>query len=508
MGVFMSFFTRQGRTLLLMTAVAAVGTVCLVGCGGDGDDGGTDPVRPPQTQTDSASVLFVVNVDATVRAEPKIDAPAGTAPMQILVTAGEEAALRLPILQTVAPRLAKTTAVLDWTIIVSAAAAGYKDTAYTLKLTAGTNARQNITLREAAAGTYSVRISSVGWGASGSNNYAPGAKVNITAGTAPADYRFKNWTTESGGVTFAKADSAATSFTMPANTVTVTANFVPTNRFIVTVSSVGTGASGGGDYYPGDTVKIKAGTNPNGLTFRKWSASNGIIFADAGSNNTTFIIPSTSIMPSTSITVTAMFGSKMTDSRDGKTYWKVTIGGKNWMAENLNYAEGGVCYGEDTLSDAEVQANCVKYGRLYNWYTAKEVCPTGWHLPSNQEWADLVTAVGSYASTKLKSTSDWNWNGVDVNGTDDFEFSALPGGYRDNFNYNKNGTFFYQGIGGIGYWWTATGGSRPSIDMTSYISYAYYRSISDDVRAYEQYCNSYGCDMANGYSVRCLEDDD
>jgi uncharacterized protein (TIGR02145 family)/uncharacterized repeat protein (TIGR02543 family) len=72
---------------------------------------------------------------------------------------------------------------------------------------------------------YAVTISSIGTGASGNTNYAAGTSVTIIAGTAPPDYRFKNWTTTSSGVTFANANSATTTFTMPINAVTVTANF-------------------------------------------------------------------------------------------------------------------------------------------------------------------------------------------------------------------------------------------------------------------------------------------
>jgi len=157
--------------------------------------------------------------------------------------------------------------------------------------------------------------------------------------------------------------------------------------------------------------------------------------------------------------LTANFGAVVTtftDSRDGKTYKKVTIETQTWMAENLNYdATGSVCYRNSSDS-------CAKYGRLYEWSTAmgnkpsssaspsrvQGVCPVGWHLPSDAEWTALTDAVGgaSTAGTKLKSTSGWNNNG---NGTDQYGFSALPGGYG-----SSDGYFSYAGYGG--YWWSAT----------------------------------------------------
>jgi len=129
-----------------------------------------------------------------------------------------------------------------------------------------------------------------------------------------------------------------------------------------------------------------------------------------------------------------------TDSRDSKTYKTLKLDDKTWMAENLNYeAEGSKCY-EDQ------EGNCQKYGRLYNWSTAKSACPESWHLPSNDEWHRLVNFVGddNIAGNVLKASSGWENDG---NGTGDIGFSALPGGYASNF-------FF--GVGNYGYWWSST----------------------------------------------------
>jgi len=131
-----------------------------------------------------------------------------------------------------------------------------------------------------------------------------------------------------------------------------------------------------------------------------------------------------------------------TDSRDSKAYKTVKIGSQTWFAENLNYdANGSKCYENDP-------SNCQKYGRLYDWNTALTACPSGWHLPNRDESEALEDIVGGsdVAGEKLKAKSGWNGNG---DGTDEFGFSALPGGYGDS-----DGGFYGAGDGG--YWWSAS----------------------------------------------------
>jgi uncharacterized protein (TIGR02145 family) len=162
-----------------------------------------------------------------------------------------------------------------------------------------------------------------------------------------------------------------------------------------------------------------------------------------------------------------VYGEPVT-TPDGKEYKTVVIGTQTWMAENLNYnAPGSKCYGEGgqvvyydeegknptytTLSNAEIQANCDKYGRLYDWATAKAACPSGWHIPSDAELTMLTDFVGgsSVAGTKLKATSGWNsYSGVPA-GTDAYGFAALPGGYG-----HSDGSFIRVGSNGV--WWSST----------------------------------------------------
>jgi uncharacterized protein (TIGR02145 family) len=176
----------------------------------------------------------------------------------------------------------------------------------------------------------------------------------------------------------------------------------------------------------------------------------------------------------------------MTDN-GGKQYKAVEIGNQIWMAENLNYdtsTNGSVC-------PANSETNCTIYGRLYNWETAKGVCPKEWHLPSNTEWEDLMTAVGgsSTAGIKLKATSGWPAYYLAGNGTDDYGFAALPGGCAGT---NAGSDF----VGKYGYWWTAT----PS---AAYAAYAYDRSISYDNNRVEEFANA---NKVYFYSVRCVKD--
>ena len=133
-----------------------------------------------------------------------------------------------------------------------------------------------------------------------------------------------------------------------------------------------------------------------------------------------------------------------TDSRDGKKYKKVEIGTQIWMAENIAYKAGNGCWAYN--NDVN---NIAKFGYLYNWETAKIVCPAGWHLPTHEEWIELVSFLvdENVVGAKLKSIN--GWDSPDNGATNETGFTALPGGY-----YDKSGTFDLIGTSGI--WWTST----------------------------------------------------
>jgi len=168
-----------------------------------------------------------------------------------------------------------------------------------------------------------------------------------------------------------------------------------------------------------------------------------------------------------------------------------------WMKKNLDVpTDGSWCYGEGgevyvdgvwkTLSSSEIQANCAKYGRLYTWEAAKSACQSiGKRLPTNAEWEALVKAAGGWetAGKKLKARSGWYNDG---NGTDQYGFSALPGGNRTSDDH-------FGTAGNNGIWWTATENSDGNV---------YYRSMyyNYDIVYEDNYDKSYG------FSARCIQD--
>jgi len=131
----------------------------------------------------------------------------------------------------------------------------------------------------------------------------------------------------------------------------------------------------------------------------------------------------------------------------------LVIGKYTWMTENLNRKIGNSwCYGNN-------ESNCDRFGRLYDWNTALEACPEGYHLSSASEWEDLLDAVGSslVSAKKLKSKT--------ANGTNDYGFSAMLGGVRGKGGEFTNG-------GAIGYWWSST----DRVDGGAFLRYMLYNN--------------------------------
>lgn len=141
---------------------------------------------------------------------------------------------------------------------------------------------------------------------------------------------------------------------------------------------------------------------------------------------------------------------ELVDDRDGKTYRTVKIGDQVWMAENLNYEPAdSYCYVmKKSVCPERLVENCAKYGRFYSWDGAMEACPSGWHLPSIDEWRTLFKTVSGnnvrMTADLLRSTTGWS---DDDNGTDAFGFTVLPGG---------DVVSSYHGEGTEAYFWSST----------------------------------------------------
>jgi uncharacterized protein (TIGR02145 family) len=203
----------------------------------------------------------------------------------------------------------------------------------------------------------------------------------------------------------------------------------------------------------------------------------------APSSSSSALPSSSSVMPSSSSVATqSVTSGTFTDGRDGQTYKWVKIGTQTWMAKNLNYDPGT---GTSTCFNNE-PSNCVIYGRLYDWSMAKEVCPLGWHLPSKEEWNTLSSYVQNNRNcyncdaARLKATSGWYNDG---NGTDDYGFSALPGGSSASHLLNINDD---------GSWWSASE----------------YNSNNGDnlvIRCNSEYASWYYGTKTLRLSVRCLQ---
>jgi len=171
------------------------------------------------------------------------------------------------------------------------------------------------------------------------------------------------------------------------------------------------------------------------------------------------------------------------DTRDGKEYKTVVIATQTWLAENLAFKPAeGVYWAYDNN-----QINIPKYGYLYNWETAKNVCPDGWFLPSDSDWTILVKALGgdSIAGGKLKAITDWK---PDANGeaTNQSGFNGLPAGCHGDMND------YYFRIGEDAYFWSSTRGGSED---------ASYRGLHFSNGAVARSTDG----RAGGFSVRCLK---
>jgi len=267
------------------------------------------------------------------------------------------------------------------------------------------------------------------------------------------------------------------------------------------------------------------------VTFRGvcWSLNPGPTIADSktsdGNGNGSFTSEIKGLKPNTTYYICAYatntggsgygnvlsFKTKKGDETitdiDGNVYKIVTIGTQVWMAENLkvthyrntdaipnitddklwsNLTTGAYCDNNNTPS------NSITYGKLYNFLTvldSRNLCPSGWHVPSDNEWTKLAEYLGgeSFAGGKLKEQGTTHWKSPNTGATNESGFTALAGGKRLN-----NGA--YYPVGSIsGQWWSST--TNDSFTAFSRYLYNDYVNFSRNF-IYINY----------GLSVRCIKD--
>ncbi|MFN0188266.1 MAG: FISUMP domain-containing protein [Bacteroidia bacterium] len=193
---------------------------------------------------------------------------------------------------------------------------------------------------------------------------------------------------------------------------------------------------------------------------------------------------------------------------DGNTYNTITLGTQIWTKENLKttrFSNGdsivttSLPFNNDSTSIFqwyynEDSLNLPVYGRLYTWYAvtdSRNVCPTGWHVPSEGEWTSLTNFLGgdSIAGDKMKETGTSHWLSTTGTVTNSSDFTALPGGMRGNPTGFNN--LYTSGV----FWSSTVWGS-------SAFPRAYTFSLQATSSALHQSVAVGNC----GFAVRCVKD--
>ncbi len=170
-----------------------------------------------------------------------------------------------------------------------------------------------------------------------------------------------------------------------------------------------------------------------------------------------------------------IINSELIDPRDGQRYKTIKVGNKIWMAENLNYdaGDGSYCY-DDNYN------NCDRYGKLYTWYTATEVAPPGWHLPSKSEFEELLDYYGGSGSNTFRKLIEGGSAGFDA------KFSGYRGAEGNYFNSGSSNN-------PSGHFWTSTSSNSNNAWLMSVGKVGSKAEISTNVKS-------------AGFSIRCVKD--
>jgi uncharacterized protein (TIGR02145 family) len=210
---------------------------------------------------------------------------------------------------------------------------------------------------------------------------------------------------------------------------------------------------------------------------------------------------------------------------DGNTYKTIEIGTQTWMAENLRttlYSDAAAIphvADTDEWKQLTTPAYCWYenndelyknlYGACYNWYAVNtgDLCPSGWHVSSDEEWktlelylgmppeqVDSPGARGTSEGLLIKETGTGNWHpDGNINGTNDSGFTGLPGGLRWPYDAGY-GNDLYSGEGIVSFWWTSSGGVIDNLALCRQVNHSYPKLLRESR------------DLKWGFNVRCIKD--
>ncbi len=186
------------------------------------------------------------------------------------------------------------------------------------------------------------------------------------------------------------------------------------------------------------------------------------------------------------------------DSRDNEKYEIIEIGNQTWMAENLRFIGGKLLKGngKDSVSNLNTPLYYFyfkdsvnyynKYGALYTLTAAKSACPSGWHLPSDEEWKELESSLGM----PQEEINKFDWRGINEGSKLTHKgasgFNALFSGYRDS-----NGG--YHGLENITVFWNSIGNLNHKANNRTL-----FKSKTTIQRDFAK--------SGNGFCVRCIKD--
>jgi uncharacterized protein (TIGR02145 family) len=171
---------------------------------------------------------------------------------------------------------------------------------------------------------------------------------------------------------------------------------------------------------------------------------------------------------------------KVTKYRNGDNITDITITSVSFAW--YNNRDGAYGYYNNSAENIDT------YGMLYNWYAVdnssdRYICPQGWHVPTDSEFSDLATQLGSDPAAKLKETGTDHW-ASDPGTSNSSGFTALPAGNRIAYSGN------YNSLGTSAHFWTSNSTGKQ-------------RYLQDDSSSI---FNSGSTSKNSGFSIRCLED--